>query len=287
MFRGLIVTIAIGISPISAAFTWDGSSDIYVSTKANWDGNKSPSKNGDVIFNAATNTWVEWDFANGATSQIDDMTFTAAAGAFTISSDNTGTLKIGNVDNQSSNLQIFDIALEFQNKETVLAGGPVQFNQAVTTKTGNNQLTFTGGSQIIAGASNIFDSAIDLILNDTTLNMSNTTQTFSSISVSGNSILDFGGTGGSLNLDNLFVSSGTLTIQNWTGNPGDFFVSGAVDSTTVSNVIFEGWGDATWDPIDGVTPNIVPEPAHYGAALIGLFSLTALFRRQPRNPFLR
>ena len=83
--------------------------------------------------------------------------------------------------------------------------------------------------------------------------MSNTTQTFSSISVSGNSILDFGGTGGSINLDSLFVSNGTLTIQNWTGNPGDFFVSGTVDSTTVGNVIFEGWGDATWDPIDGVT----------------------------------
>ena len=138
MIREILVTVAIGITPISAAFTWDGSSDIFVTTKANWTGNNAPSKNGDVIFNAATNTWVEWDFANGATSQIDDMTFTPAAGAFTISSDNTGTLKIGNVDNQSTNLQIFDIELEFQNKETVLAGGPVQFNQAISTKTGNN-----------------------------------------------------------------------------------------------------------------------------------------------------
>jgi hypothetical protein len=179
------------------------------------------------------------------------MTFTAAAGSFTITSDNTGTLKIGNVDNQSSNLQIFDLELEFQNKETVLAGGPVQFNQAVTTKTGNNQLTFSGGSQIIAGASNIFDSAIDLILNDTTLNMSNTTQSFSSISISGNSIIDFGGSDASLILENLFVSTGTLTIQNWTGEAGDFFVSNSVDASSVTNIIFEGWGDATGDPLMG------------------------------------
>jgi hypothetical protein len=203
------------------------------------------------FFNPATNTWVEWDFANGATSQIDDTTFAGTAGTFTITSDNTGTLKIGNVDHPSTGLQIFDIPRQFQNKETVLAGGPVQFNQAVSTKTGNNQLTFSAGSQIIAGTRNIFDSAIDLILNDTTLNMSNTTQSISSITISGNSIIDFGGSDASLTLANLIVTSGTLTIQNWTGDPGDFYVSNTVDPTTVSNVIFEGWDGA------GGTPSMV------------------------------
>ena len=267
----------------SGAFTWTGAADTDVSTKANWAGNKAPGKNADVIFSNGVATWVDWDFANGATSQIDDMTFTSSAGAYTINSDNTGVLKIGNVDNQSTNLQTFDIELEFQNKETVLAGGPVQFNQAISTKTGNNQLTFSGGSQIIAGASNIFDSAIELILSDTTLNMSGTTQSFSSITITGDSILDFGGSSASLNIGTLTVTAGTLTIQNWTGDPGDFLVTNTVGGSSIGNITFQGWGNATWDPVDGVTPGVVPEPAHYGSVLMGLFSAFALFRRSRKK----
>ena len=78
------------------------------------------------------------------------------------------------------------------------------------------------------------------------------------------------------------MTSGTLTIRNWTGDPGDFYVTNTVDPTSVTNVTFEGWGGATWDPIDGVTPNVIPEPAHYGAGLIGLLTLLAIGRRQSR-----
>jgi hypothetical protein len=280
MIRLEVILLMISASTLGAAFTWDGSSDTLVTTDANWSGNSDPTKNGDIIFNTPTNTLVQWDFNNGATSEIGDMTFTSAAGPFTISSDGGGTLKIGNVDNQSSSLQIFDISLEFQNKETVLAGGPVQFNQAILTKTGNSQLTFSGGSQIIAGASNIFDSSIDLILNDTTLNMNNTSQSFSSITVSGDSILDFGGSSAAINISNLSISSGTLTIKNWTGESGDFQVTNAVDSTSITNIQFEGWGDATWDNGVGVTPGAVPEPATYGALLMGFSSGLLLLRRR-------
>lgn len=282
VIRPWAILLVVSATSSSGAFTWDGSSDTDVSTGANWSGNKAPGKNADVAFDIATNTIVDWDFSNGATSQIDDMIFGPSAGAFTINSDGTGTLKIGNVDNQSTSLQTFDIELEFQNKETVLAGGPVQFNQAITTKTGNNQLTFSGGSQIIAGASNIFDSAIDLILNDTTLDLSNTNQSFSSITITGDSILDFGGSSASINLDSLIVTDGTLTIQNWTGDPGDLLVTNSVDSTSIANVTFAGWGDAEWDPFNGVTPGIVPEPAHYGTILIGFSSLLAFGSRRRR-----
>jgi|GEM_PF-2549520 len=51
------------------------------------------------------------------------MTFGTGAGTFTINGDGTGRLKIGNVDNQSTSLQTFDIELEFRHKETVLVGG--------------------------------------------------------------------------------------------------------------------------------------------------------------------
>lgn len=255
-----------------ATFTWDGSVSSNVSVKGNWAGNKAPGGNPDLVFGSSSQTTVFFDFGNGATTTVDDLTFTSAAGSYTIESDGSGILSIGNVDNQSSSLQTFDIPLEFQNKETVLAGGPIQFNQAVTTKTGNNELTFSGGSQIIAGADNIFTGDIELHLDNTTLDLSGTAQSFAGISISGDSTLDFGGSSAAIDLQFLEVLHGTLTISNWTGDPGDFSVGGIVDSTSLANIVFEGWGDATWDPIDGVIPGIIPEPSSYGVLLITILS---------------
>ncbi|MBT5901556.1 MAG: PEP-CTERM sorting domain-containing protein [Opitutaceae bacterium] len=271
----------LAVSQLSGAtFTWDGSTDSNVSEKSNWAGNKAPSGNPDLQFGSSSELTVYFDFGSGATTTVDDLTFTSAAGAYTISSDGSGVLSIGNVDNQSTPLQVFDIPLEFQNKETVLAGGPIQFNQAVTTKTGNNQLTFTGGSQITAGADNVFTGGIELILQDTTLDLSGTNQSFSGISISGDSVIDFGGSDAVIDLQFLEVLNGTLTIKNWTGDPGDFIVSDTVDSSSLGNITFEGWGDATWDPTTGVTPGIVPEPSAYGSILMALLSGTWLVRRR-------
>lgn len=268
----------------AATFTWDGSTDDLVSDKTNWSGNKAPSGNPDVVFGSSSQLDVTFDFGSGATTVVDDFTFLSSAGSYTISSDGTGVLQVGNVDNQSTSLQTFDIPLEFQNKETVLAGGPIQFNQAVTTKTGNNELTFTGDSEIIAGADDIFSGTIDLFLSGTTLNLSNTNQSFTSISISGDSVIDFGGSDATLNLDFLDVQGGTLIVKNWTGDPGDFQVSNTVDSTSLTNITFEGWGDATWNPGDGVTPGIIPEPGTYGA-LMAFFGLTLWrWRRQAYRP---
>lgn len=257
----------------AATFTWDGSSDQFVSNKSNWTGNKAPSGNPGVVFGNSSQLNVQFDFGSGATTVVGDMTFLSSAGSYTIGTDGTGTLMVGNIDNQSTSLQTFDIPLEFQNKETVLAGGPVQFNQAVTTKTGNNQLTFTGSAEIIAGADNVFSGNIDLFLSGTTLNLSNTNQSFTSISISGDSVIDFGGSDAAINLDFLNVTNGTLIVRNWTGDPGDFQVSNTVDSGSLTNITFEGWDGATWDPVDGVTPTIVPEPNAYGFVLM-LSSLT-------------
>ncbi len=269
------------VSPLSAAtFTWGVSTDSNVSVKSNWAGNRAPGGNPDLQFGSSSELNVYFDFGSGAATTVDDLTFTAAAGSFTIESDGSGVLSIGNVDNQSTSLQIFDISLEFQNKETVLAGGPIQFNQAVTTKTGNNQLTFTGGSSIIAGTDNVFTGGIKLVLQDTILDLSGIDQSFSGISVSGDSVIDFGGSDAVIDLQFLEVLNGSLTIKNWTGDPGAFLVTDSVDATSLGNITFEGWGDATWDPSDGVTPGIVPEPSTYGAILMGLVGGTWLIRRR-------
>ena len=280
MKSGFLVFLLSAAITLGATFTWDGSSSTLVSEKSNWTGNKAPSGNPDLVFNTSliSTTNVYFDYSGGATTVADDVTFTPSAGSFTLSSDGGATLKIGNIDNQSTDLQIFDLALEFQNKETVLAGGPVQFNQAISTKTGNNELTFTGNSEIIAGASNIFSAAIELNLDGTTLDLSDTSQSFSSITITGDSIIDFGGSSATISLGSLTVTAGTLTVQNWTGDPGDFAVTDAVDEASIGNISFDGWGDATWDSGDGVTPTPVPEPAHYGAVLTGILLVWKLQR---------
>ncbi len=278
----------LGTSPLLAVtFVWDGSESTLVSDDDNWFSGSAPSGNPNLEFNAGAppNLTVYFDFGAGAITGVDDVNFGASAGAYTLTSDSTNQLQIGNITNNSGNLQIFDLELEFQNKETVLAGSAVQFNQAVTTKTGNTELTFSGSSEIIAGASNIFDSSINLFLNNTTLDLGNTTQSLTSITVTGDSVIDFGGAGAALTLFELNVIGGSLTVLNWTGDPGDFLVQSAVDSASLANITFDGWGDATWDSGTGVTPVIVPEPATYGAALISLMAtFYALRRRRSSAP---
>lgn len=273
--------LSILIIPLSSSLLlgttleWDGSSSVNVSDGANWTSNKAPKANSDLYFNTASapTLSVYFDYSSGATTAVGDINFGTSAGSYTLSSDGSAVLQVGNISNDSSATQVFDIAIEFQNKETVLAGSPIQFNQAVTTKTGNSELTFSGGSEIIAGADDVFGSGIDLFLDNTTLDLSNTTQNFSSITVSGDSVIDFGGSDAALSIFELTVITGTLTVVNWTGDPGDFFVDSEVDSTSISNIEFAGWGDSSWDPDFGVQPGIVPEPRIYGALLMGLGAL--------------
>ncbi len=267
---------------LGTTLSWDGSSSVNVSDTANWTSNSAPKANSDLYFDTATapTLSVYFDYGAGATTTVGDITFGTSAGSYTISSDGSAVLQVGNISNDSSATQVFNIAIEFQNKETVLAGSPIQFNQAVTTKTGNSELTFSGGSEIIAGADDVFGSGIDLFLDNTTLNLADTTQNFSSITVSGDSVIDFGGSSASLSLFELTVITGTLTVVNWTGDPGDFFVDSEVDSTSISNIEFVGWGDSTWDPDFGVQPGIVPEPRLYGALMMGLGALAYRIRKR-------
>ena len=122
-----------------------------------------------------------------------------------------------------------------------------------------------------------------LVLSSGTLQLSGTTLTLGTLSITGNSTIDFGGAAASLNVTNLFIQAGaTLTITNWQ-NTVDFFTagnwSGAVFNTSGSSpmnqIVFSGFAgnNTKWASYDNeVTP--VPEPSTYGAflfaALLGL-----------------
>ncbi len=152
--------------------------------------------------------------------------------------------------------------------------------------------TYTGDTTISAGAVTLGASenmAGRLVLNGGELVLGGFSGTFASLSVTGNSILDFGtGSGsvlkilGSVTID----SAAILTIQNW-NDTVDYFYSlidpGMTDPSIFNRIVFQGFsGPPKWQSFDSeITP--VPEPSVYGAALLLLTGLAVAWRRRRLN----
>jgi len=84
-----------------------------------------------------------------------------------------------------------------------------------------------------------------------------------------------------LNLNSVVVNSGvTLTISNWSDTIDYFFSQVNPGSANLGRIVFTGFTGAdtkwlTWD--SEISP--VPEPADYGAVLIGFSLLAAIWCR--------
>jgi hypothetical protein len=103
---------------------------------------------------------------------------------------------------------------------------------------------------------------------DGTLDIAAGTSSFSSITVSGNSVINFaGGSAASLDLGSLTVTSGnTLTIEGWTFGSDNFEVTSNPGSSTLGRIDFSGYSDGTtWTSDDIIPTSLVPEPGTYGA----------------------
>jgi autotransporter-associated beta strand protein len=152
---------------------------------------------------------------------------------------------------------------------------------SVLEKTGTGTLTLGNNMNLSAGA---------LVLNGGTLNLGGYNSTFGSLSVTADSVIDFG-TGGASILDilnSVSVASGAiLTIDNWTDTV-DFFYSLYDPGVAIGQIVFSGYSPTAtnWNSFDTeITP--VPEPATYGAVLmlIGLsLGLVAAWRSRRSNP---
>jgi autotransporter-associated beta strand protein len=146
---------------------------------------------------------------------------------------------------------------------------------ATFEKTGTGTLTLGSGLNLSNG---------NLILNGGVLALGGHTDIFKTLSVTADSVIDFGtGAGSILNiLGSLTVNSGVqLTINNWTDSVDYFYAQlGDPGAAVRSRIVFSGHtgSDTKWNSFDNeLTP--VPEPSMYGAVLMALGLLAGLWRR--------
>ena len=160
-----------------------------------------------------------------------------------------------------------------------------------TSSTFGGSLTGTGTLEKAGTGTLTFTSTINyagsLNLSGGTLQLSSSSATIGTLNLTGNSTIDFAGTS-SLNVGTLNLNGFNLTVINW-ANAADYFFAtawtGAVVNTTgaapMNQVTFNGFTAANtkWQGYDKqVTP--VPEPATYGAMLLGSLSLFFAWRRR-------
>lgn len=191
----------------------------------------------------------------------------------------------GRLDLNSQNETVASIA--GSGEILIGTGSLVSAGNASTTFSG--QLTGTTGSFTKQGTGTLtlastinYDGVFNL--NSGTLLLSGITANLGTLNITGNSTIDFAGAASTLNVTTFNISVGVvLSIINWTNATDYFFAqnwTGAVADTTgiapMNQVVFTGFtgNDTKWQGYDDqVTP--VPEPATYGALLLG--ALTGLF----------
>lgn len=217
----------------------------------------SSSYTGDTLVNAGT-------LALGASNRIADASdlVVAASAVFAMNgfSESVQTLAgAGTVDFGGGMLTL----------GTGLAG-PTQttfsgsLNGAGTIKLADADYTFNLGSAVN-------NAALDVELGGGTLALGGFHHTFDTLTVSGDSILDFGGSSViSFNSIN-FTGDYTLTVQNWNDTVDYFYSLLPPNITDLSRIVFNGFtgNDTKYRPGNNeITP--VPEPSTYGAIFMGL-----------------
>jgi autotransporter-associated beta strand protein len=211
--------------------------------------------------------------AVGATNALSSSTAVTIGSGATLNL-NTYTDTVGSIAGSGTlNLGSGTLIAGADNTSTTFAGTFVNGVAGTFEKTGTGTLTFGTGMNYSSGS---------LVLNGGTLNLGGSTSTFSSLTVTANSTLDFSGTS-ILNLNSLAVNAGvTLTITNWADTVDYFYSLTNPGSTNLGRIVFSGFtaGATKWQSFDHeITP--VPEPSTYGAAfmLLGL-SAGAWWRRR-------
>lgn len=168
------------------------------------------------------------------------------------------------------------------------------------TKSGAGTFTLTGastytgtttikGGTLALGVNNALFSSSSLAMSGGTLALGGHMQTLGLLTITANSVFNFGGSGGTLTFANSSAQtwSGTLTITNYNTalNSLSFGNSGAgLTSTQLSQIRFADYGNAAGqiNALGLVTPSAIPEPAAW-AGIAGAVALGAAVVRRRRE----
>jgi autotransporter-associated beta strand protein len=179
--------------------------------------------------------------------------------------------------------------------------GTVDFGSGGTLALGAGTSTFAGdfagsGTLIIrAGATfalgaDFANTGLNLVLDGGSLLLAGHSLTLGTVTVTDNSLIDFGpgGLASVLDVASLDFAGGGLglSVQSW-ADASDYFYSQtayAQGSAPLNQITFQGWssGDTRWQSYDSqITP--VPEPEVYGSGLLGLLLVAGWWRRHQRR----
>jgi autotransporter-associated beta strand protein len=196
------------------------------------------------------------------------------------------------------NLADFSQTIASLTSNGTLALGP-SATDTLTLTGGASMLggTLTGAGTIIVGlggsltlGANFNAPSLNIVLNGGSLFLNGTTDTLGTLSITGNSILDFGpSTNSILTVQNVTfgTTSLALTINNW-ASLQDYFYStnftGATPNvrgaTPENQIAFTGFSAANtmWQSSDHqITP--MPEPSTYGAIFLAFTTIVVVWRR--------
>ncbi|MDI1318956.1 MAG: PEP-CTERM sorting domain-containing protein [bacterium] len=217
---------------------------------------------------------------------------TDATGAYTVTV--TGTQDVSSITVTDGSPTLSSGIINFSDPTPdilVAAGSALVFSSALTSASNNLNLgsaTFTGTT--VFSANTTLSGTVNLA--GGTLQLSGSSYSFGTLNITGDSTIDFAGST-TLNVTTFNISTGvTLTIQNWAGAVDYFYatnwtgatpdLSNNLNAAPMNQVVFNGFAatDSGWDSYNNeIRPN-VPEPAAYGALLLGTLTAFLAWHRR-------
>lgn len=223
---------------------------------------------------------------SGTTDFSSSSALTASSGGINVTGSGavnlTGQINSGGITLNGSGTTTLGGTASKSTGAVVVNSGTLVLNQTGGGDALNNTLTVNDGGTVVMGADNQVPSWQTVTLNEgSVLTLGDTSQSFATLNITGNTTIDFG-TGGST----LDVSYGginiandvTITIANWDSST-DVFSGQQPGNNAVVQVQYVDsngnvYASGTWDGSGGsgfITPGgVVPEPSTYGLIFVGV-----------------